>query len=64
MNLESAQINQDIIRANVEMTPLVMERFVNQNVVAYTKVTSTIAIKKTQVGFESTIIWDSDWPKK
>ena len=65
MNLESAQINQDIIRANVEMTPLVMERFVNQNVVAYTKVTSTIATKKTQVGFEiHWMISDSDWSRK
>ena len=52
MNLESAQINQDITRVNVEMTPLAMERFANQNVAACTKVTSTIATKKIQAGFE------------
>ena len=45
-------MNQDITRANVEMIPLAMAKFVNQNVVACTKVTSTIATKKTQVGFE------------
>ena len=64
VNLESAQINQDITLVNVGITPLVMAKFVNQNVGACTKVTSTTATKKTQVGFDSyLIISDSDWSR-
>ena len=49
----------------MKVAPLAMERFANQNVAACTKVTSTIATKKIQVGFEPhLIIGDSDWSRK